>query len=295
MSNSKKAKRFQFWINVVLILITLSIVLPFILVFISSLTDENTLIRNGYSFFPEKFSFYAYSYIIRQGEKILRAYGITIFVTIVGTAANLAMSSLLAYPLSIKKLPYRRAITFFVFFTMLFNGGLVPSYILISNWLNLKDSIWALVLPGMAGAWHVLMFKTFFMSIPTALIESAKIDGAKEFKIFYKIVIPLAKPAFACIGLFLLLQAWNDWYNSLLYIEDETKVELQYLLISLMKNIEKLSNPDSMQALNGANQKLPTLNSRMAMCVVAAGPILVVFPFFQKYFVKGLTVGSVKG
>ena len=138
MTNSKKAKRFQFWINVVLILITLSIILPFVLVFISSLTDENTLIRNGYSFFPEKFSFYAYSYIIRQGEKILRAYGITIFVTIVGTAANIAMSSLLAYPLSVKKLPYRRAITFFVFFTMLFNGGLVPTYMVIKD-MGLKE------------------------------------------------------------------------------------------------------------------------------------------------------------
>ena len=148
MTNSKKAKRFQFWINVVLILITLSIVLPFVLVFISSLTDENTLIRNGYSFFPEKFSFYAYSYIIRQGEKILRAYGITIFVTIVGTAANIAMSSLLAYPLSVKKLPYRRAITFFVFFTMLFNGGLVPTYLMYVNYLHIKNTIWALIVPG---------------------------------------------------------------------------------------------------------------------------------------------------
>ena len=138
MTNSKKAKRFQFWINVVLILITLSIILPFVLVFISSLTDENTLIRNGYSFFPEKFSFYAYSYIIRQGEKILRADGITIFVTIVGTAANLAMSALLAYPLSIKKLPYRRAITFFVFFTMLFNGGLVPTYLMYVKYFHIK-------------------------------------------------------------------------------------------------------------------------------------------------------------
>ena len=142
MTNSKKAKRFQFWINVVLILITLSIVLPFVLVFISSLTDENTLIRNGYSFFPEKFSFYAYSYIIRQGEKILRAYGITVFVTIVGTAANIAMSSLLAYPLSVKKLPYRRAITFFVFFTMLFNGfnSGADTYICTENYSCFPDS-----------------------------------------------------------------------------------------------------------------------------------------------------------
>lgn len=163
MTNSKKAKRFQFWINVVLILITLSIILPFVLVFISSLTDENTLIRNGYSFFPEKFSFYAYSYIIRQGEKILRAYGITVFVTIVGTAANLAMSALLAYPLSIKKLPYRRAITFFVFFTMLFNGGLVPTYLMYVKYFHIKNTIWALIVPGfLLSANNVLMIRSYF-------------------------------------------------------------------------------------------------------------------------------------
>ena len=161
MTNSKKAKRFQFWINVVLILVTLSIVLPFVLVFISSLTDENTLIRNGYSFFPEKFSFYAYSYIIRQGEKILRAYGITIFVTIVGTAVNLAMSSLLAYPLSVKGLPYRRAITFFVFFTMLFNGGLVPTYLMYVNYFHIKNTLGALIIPGL-------------------LLSAKRIEGTKE-------------------------------------------------------------------------------------------------------------------
>ena len=193
MTNSKKAKRFQFWINVVLILITLSIVLPFVLVFISSLTDENTLIRNGYSFFPEKFSFYAYSYIIRQGEKILRAYGITVFVTIVGTAANIAMSALLAYPLSVKKLPYRRAITFFVFFTMLFNGGLVPTYLMYVKYFHIKNTIWALIVPGfLLSANNVLMIRSYFnTSIPDALFEAAKIDGASRFQCFRTITLPL--------------------------------------------------------------------------------------------------------
>lgn len=220
MTNSKKAKRFQFWINVVLILITLSIVLPFVLVFISSLTDENTLIRNGYSFFPEKFSFYAYSYIIRQGEKILRAYGITIFVTIVGTAANIAMSSLLAYPLSVKKLPYRRAITFFVFFTMLFNGGLVPTYLMYVNYLHIKNTIWALIVPGfLLSANNVLMIRSYFnTSIPDALFEAAKIDGAGHMKIFTSITLPLGKPILVTMGLFSALGYWNDWTNGLYYL-----------------------------------------------------------------------------
>ena len=215
MTNSKKAKRFQFWINVVLILITLSIVLPFVLVFISSLTDENTLIRNGYSFFPEKFSFYAYSYIIRQGEKILRAYGITVFVTIVGTAANIAMSALLAYPLSVKKLPYRRAITFFVFFTMLFNGGLVPTYLMYVNYLHIKNTIWALIVPGfLLSANNVLMIRSYFnTSIPDALFEAAKIDGAGHMKIFTSITLPLGKPILVTMGLFSALGYWNDWTN----------------------------------------------------------------------------------
>lgn len=291
----KEERSFGIFSHIVLIILTVCCVYPFLIILGSSFESQEQLMSTGYRAFPKAFSLEAYEAVFAYPKRILDAYKVTALASLITVVGGLFLEGTLGYVISRKDYPYRRGLSLAIFFTMLFNGGLVPSYILISNWLNLKDSIWALVLPGMAGAWHVLMFKTFFMSIPTALIESAKIDGAKEFKIFYKIVIPLAKPAFACIGLFLLLQAWNDWYNSLLYIEDETKVELQYLLISLMKNIEKLSNPDSMQALNGANQKLPTLNSRMAMCVVAAGPILVVFPFFQKYFVKGLTVGSVKG
>ena len=247
MTNSKKAKRFQFWINVVLILITLSIILPFVLVFISSLTDENTLIRNGYSFFPEKFSFYAYSYIIRQGEKILRAYGITIFVTIVGTAANLAMSALLAYPLSIKKLPYRRAITFFVFFTMLFNGGLVPTYLMYVKYFHIKNTIWALIVPGfLLSANNVLMIRSYFnTSIPDALFEAAKIDGAGHMKIFTSITLPLGKPILVTMGLFSALGYWNDWTNGLYYLsgnEGQKLYSIQNLLIRLMNNIQYLNS-----------------------------------------------------
>ena len=298
MTNSKKAKRFQFWINVVLILITLSIVLPFVLVFISSLTDENTLIRNGYSFFPEKFSFYAYSYIIRQGEKILRAYGITVFVTIVGTAANLAMSALLAYPLSIKKLPYRRAITFFVFFTMLFNGGLVPTYLMYVNYLHIKNTIWALIVPGfLLSANNVLMIRSYFnTSIPDALFEAAKIDGAGHMKIFTSITLPLGKPILVTMGLFSALGYWNDWTNGLYYLTDTKYYSIQNLLNKMITDIQVLSSNSSMASQASSEMaKLPTVGVRMAIAVVAMLPIFVLFPFLQKYFVKGIMIGSIKG
>ena len=296
MTNSKKAKRFQFWINVVLILITLSIILPFVLVFISSLTDENTLIRNGYSFFPEKFSFYAYSYIIRQGEKILRAYGITIFVTIVGTAANLAMSALLAYPLSIKKLPYRRAITFFVFFTMLFNGGLVPTYLMYVKYFHIKNTIWALIVPGfLLSANNVLMIRSYFnTSIPDALFEAAKIDGAGHMKIFTSITLPLGKPILVTMGLFSALGYWNDWTNGLYYIRDTKLYGIQNLLNKMISDLTALTQNAS-GASTVAIADIPSASVRMAIAFVAMLPILCLYPFLQKYFTKGIALGAVKG
>ena len=296
MTNSKKAKCFQIWINVVLIIITLVIVLPFLLVFISSLTDENTLIRDGYSFFPEKFSFYAYSYIIRQGEKILRAYGITILVTIVGTAANIAMSSLLAYPLSVKELPYRRGITFFVFFTMLFNGGLVPTYLMYVNYFHIKNTIWALIVPGfLLSANNVLMIRSYFnTSIPEALFEAAKIDGAGHMKIFTSIVLPLGKPILVTMGLFSALAYWNDWTNGLYYVRDTQLYGIQNLLNKMITDLTALTQNAS-GASTAALAEIPSASVRMAIAFVAMLPILCLYPFLQKYFTKGIALGAVKG
>ena len=220
MTNSKKAKGYQFFVNLILILVTLSIVLPFLLVLISSITDENVLIRNGYSFFPEKISFYAYQYIIRQGDKILRAYTVTIVVTVIGTFLNIAMSAMVAYPLSVKTLPHRRAITFFVFFTMLFNGGLVPTYLMYVDFFHIKNTIWALIIPNLLlSANNILMMRSYFAtSIPNALFEAAKIDGAGHLKVFAKIVLPLGKPIIVTMGLFSGLGYWNDWTNGLYYL-----------------------------------------------------------------------------
>lgn len=293
---SKEDTVFKIFTHIILIILSVCCLYPFLIILGSSFETQKQLIETGYRAFPIDFSFEAYKMVFENPKRIIDAYKVTALASLITVTGGLWIESTLGYVISRRDYVYRRGLSLAIFFTMLFNGGLVPSYILISKWLDLKDTIWALVLPGMAGAWHVMIFKTFFMSIPTALIESAKIDGAKEYTIFFRIIIPLAKPAFACIGLFLLLQAWNDWYSSLLYIENEEKVQLQYLLISLMKNIEKLNSADNAQMISGtALQNIPTLNVRMAMCVVAAGPILVVFPFFQKYFVKGLTIGSVKG
>ena len=300
MTNSKKAKSFQFWINVILILITLSIVLPFVLVFISSITDENELIRNGYSFFPKQFSMYAYQYIIKQGEKILRAYGVTIIVTVIGTVLNLALSSLLAYPLSVKTLPYRRAITFFVFFTMLFNGGLVPTYLMYVKYFHIKNTLWALLIPNfLLSANNVLMIRSYFMtSIPDALYEAAKIDGAGHGKIFTQITLPLGKPILVTMGLFSGLAYWNDWTNGLYYLSGNAGQKLysiQNLLNQMITDIQYLASGKVTGNIGAEIAKMPTTSIRMAIAFIAMLPLFIIYPFLQKYFAEGITLGAVKG
>ena len=223
---AKRNRGYQIMINAVMLLVVVTVVVPFLLLFMSSITDENTLLVNGYSFFPEKFSLGAYAYIFRSGDKIFRAYGMTVLVTLFGTLVNVTLSALFAYPLSLKNLPGKRGITFFVFFTMLFNGGLVPSYILWSNYIGVKDSIWGLLLPGLLmSAMNVLLIRTYFStSIPDTLFEAAEIDGAGQMTIFAKIVLPLGKPILVTIGTFSGLAYWNDWTNGLYYITKRTEL-----------------------------------------------------------------------
>ena len=269
---------------------------PFLIILGSSFQSESEIMTRGYAVLPQKPTLEAYRVILGNPQSLLTSYGITILTTAITTLLGLAVVSTYGYVVARKDYPYRRALSFFAFFTMLFNGGMVPSYILISNWLGLKDSMMALILPLVCSAWYILMMKGFFQTIPTALIESAKIDGAGELRIFATIVVPISKPAFATIGLFYVLAAWNDWWLSLLYIENENLFKLQYLLMKVLNNIEFLNSYDAIKygVVNGSTQ-LPTYSVRMAMCILAAGPILVVFPFFQKYFVRGITVGAVKG
>ncbi len=279
-----------------LIIFSLCCLIPFLIIVGSSFESQGQIMKTGYTIIPKAFTLEAYKAVFANPSSIINAYKVTIIVSISATVFGLLLESTYAYVLSRRDYPYRRLLSFIAFFTMLFNGGLVPTYILITNWLKLKNTLWALILPGMAGAWHIMMLKTFFMSLPVSLIESAKLDGANEMTIFFKMVIPLSKPALACIALFILFQFWNGWYSSLLYIDDENKVQLQYLLMAIMKNIEFLNSAEATQlGANTAAASVPTLNARMSMCVLAMGPIVLVFPFFQKYFVQGLTVGSVKG
>ena len=294
---SKKQKIYQVIIHIVLILMALFMVMPFILLFLCSITDETTLILNGYSFFPEKFSLSAYEYIIQSGSKIVRAYGMTFAITIVGTLVNTLISSLLAYGLSLSNLPGRKVLSFIVFFTMLFNGGLVPTYLMYTTYFHISDTFFALVVPTfLMSAMNVIMMRTFFQnSIPTALYEACQIDGGGHFLIYRTIVLPLGKPILVSMGLFAGLAYWNDWTNGLYYISDRKELcGIQSLLNQMITNIQYLSS-NAQAAANVDMSNFPSTSVRMAIAFVGIIPILIVFPFLQKYFAKGIALGAVKG
>lgn len=296
----KRNRGYQILSNSVMLLVTLMVVLPFLLLFMSSITDESVLLTNGYSFTPAKFSLEAYSYIFRSGDKIFRAYGMTIFVTVVGTLGNVALSALFSYPLAIKNLPGRKIITFFVFFTMLFNGGIVPSYILWSTYLGVKDTVLGLLLPNLLlNSMNILLIRTYFStSIPDTLYEAAQIDGAGQFRVFRSIVLPLGKPILITIGTFSGLAYWNDWTNGLYYINKNTELyTIQNLLNKMVSDLQFLSqNSGNMSSDMAAElSKVPSTGVQMAIAFVAILPIIILFPFLQKYYSKGISLGAVKG
>ncbi|MCZ8513182.1 carbohydrate ABC transporter permease [Paenibacillus filicis] len=292
-----KTLMWQWGVNIILALIACSCILPFVLLITSSITDEQEIYRHGYSLFPEKISFAAYTYLLQDAGKIMQAFGITIIITVVGTVTGLILIALLAYPLSRSHLPWRNFWSFFVFFTMLFHGGLVPTYLVYTQVFDMKNTIWALIVPGLLmNAFYVMLMRTFFAtSIPEPVIESAKIDGAGEFGTFIKIVLPLSLPILATVGLFQIINYWNDWFNGMIYITDSKLFSLQNLLNRILLDIQFLAsgNFGNSQADLAASAPMETV--RMAMAVIGVVPILVAYPFFQKYFVKGLTVGAVKG
>ena len=292
----KPFSAYQIVTNLIMILWTIMIILPFLLLFMSSITDENTLVANGYSFFPAKFSLDAYGYILKSGTTILKSYGVSIIVTAIGTIVNVLLSSLMAYPLSLKNLPGRKIMNFYVFFTMLFNGGIVPSYLIWSS-LGIKDTLFAQLLPNfLVSAWNVMMIRTYFTtSIPDSLYEAAEIDGANQFTIFRTVVIPLGKPILVTMGTFAGLSYWNDWTNGLYFIVNRKDLfNVQNLLNQMVSNIQYLaSSTDS--NVTGAAAAIPSTAIQMAIAFVAILPIMLIFPFFQKYYSKGLTLGGVKG
>ena len=287
----------QTLMHIFMILLVLCCVLPFLLMVMASFTDEQTLIRNGYSFFPEKFSLETYQYIMRSASTIFRGYFMTILVTVIGTFCNITMTVLFAYPLSRKDLPYRNVLSFILFFTMLFNGGLVPTYMMYANTFHIKNTIWARLIPNlMMNAFYVIMMRSFFTaSIPDSLIEAAKLDGASEMKILTKVILPLSKPMLVTLVLMVGLTYWNDWMNGMYYVTDNNLNTIQMILNNMIQNVEFLSRSASVLGADAANIKLPTVGIRMGIAVIAVLPIMVIYPFLQKYFVKGIVVGGVKG
>lgn len=283
-------------LNIILVLFALACVLPVILVFIVSISSEQSIFQNGYTFFPTEFSMEAYNFFFKLGDQLIRSYGITIFVTVVGTVFSLVVTTMFGYVLSRADYKYGKFLTFMMLFTMLFNGGLVPTYMVNTQLLKLGNSVWALILPMSLNAFYVIVLRTFFKSIPMEIIEAAKIDGSGEFATFIKIVLPLSKPGIATIGLFTMIAYWNDWFLGMLYMMDQEKYPVQTLLWSMQNSLEFMKQ-SSVNALEYAEmaKNAPTDSGRMALTVLVVAPILLAYPFFQKYFVKGLTVGGVKG
>lgn len=291
----KKSFLSQGFLNLFFIILCALIIIPFLLLVSISISNEADISAFGYSLWPKNIDFSAYSYVFKNPTRILKAYGVTGIFSVVSMVFGVLLMAMLAYPLSRKSLKGRRGLSLLLYFTMLFSGGMVPSYILITKYLHLNDTIWVYILPSLIVPWYVFMIRTFFQGIPEEIIESVYIDGGSEYVVFWRIVIPLSKPVIATIMLFIFLNKWNDWSTAILYIDNPDLYSLQYLLQKIMEDIKLLiDNPQNAFMLQ-STVEIPGETVRMAMAVIVAGPALIVFPFFQKYFVKGITVGSVKG
>lgn len=294
---SKSDRNYQIVIIVILTIVALCAILPFLLLLSSSFTDESTLIREGYAFIPRKFSAYAYEYLFSSnGTRILRSYGITLFVTFVGTAISILVGPMLGWVLSRNDYKRGRIFSFLVIFTTLFNGGIVPSYIMWTQYFHVKNTIWALLFPTLLfNGFYIILYKNNFKSnIHPALVEAAKIDGAGELYIYFKIVMPLSLPILAAVGLMVALGYWNDWTNGLYYISETKLYSLQQFLKSIIDNISALSSMANSADAAAAVSKMPGSSIRMAMAVVGVLPIMIIYPFFQKAFIAGISLGGVK-
>ncbi|WP_076800505.1 carbohydrate ABC transporter permease [Latilactobacillus curvatus] len=282
--------------NIFLAIFALSCILPFFFIIILSLTKESDITMYGYQFWPKHWGITSYVYLGKMSKQVITSLGVTVFITIVGTMMNSLFASTYAYAISRKDFAYARFFTIFALISMLFVPGMVPTYLVVTQMLGLKDNIWALILPMSFGVYNVLIMRSFFKtSIPEAIIESARIDGASEMRIFRSIVIPLAIPGIATISLFTSLGYWNDWMNALLYITDDNLIPLQYLLVKIQNNIQVMTQQMSSGGSAMLAQNVPAEGMRFAVVVIATLPIALTYPFFQKYFVKGMTIGGVKG
>jgi len=283
---------------IMMLLLSLYCILPFILILSVSFSSETDLGRYGYRFWPTEFSFAAYDFLWAKRATIGHCYLLTIATTAAGTVVNLIMTSLFAYPLSRKDFKQRNVFAFIIFFTVLFNGGLTATYIVWSSFFHIKNTIWALIVPGgLMSAMNVLMVRNYYnVNIPYSIIEAASMDGASDFRIYANIVLPLSKPVLATIGLFAALDYWNNWTNGLYYISDAKLYTIQVYLKRLMDNIAYLKSSSSMaESVSLASKSLPTESARMAIAIIVIIPMLLVYPFVQKQLIKGMVIGAVKG
>ena len=279
-------------------LMALICLIPFLMILAGSFSAEEAIVKNGFSLFPQDFSLEAYKTVFKEPMVVVRAYATTICLTIVGTLLGLALQTMTAYVLARKEFEWRNVFSFFFYFTTLFSGGLVPYYLLIRQTLYLADSYLALLLPLLFSVYNLLIMKSYILGIPDSLIDAAKIDGCGEFRTLVQVVIPLIKPALATVGLFIALAYWNDWYNAMLYIKSENKYPLQYFLYQKINDIEgyrKLIANGTVSGSVVSSVSLPTQTLKMALTIVVTGPIVLAYPFVQKYFVQGITIGAVKG
>jgi putative aldouronate transport system permease protein len=279
----------------VVTLFGLACLLPFVLILVTSFTSESALMHNGYTFFIKEFSLQSYTMAFKSPQRVIWSYRNTICVTVIGTSIAVMVSAMTGYVLQRKDFPGRNALSLFFFFTTLFNGGLVPWYILCVRYLKFRNNIIALLLPMLFSVWNMIIAKNYMKSIPYEITESAKVDGANDLRIFFQLILPLCTPLIATLGLFSALAYWNDWYNSMLFISKEHLMSLQYFLQEMIGSIQALKNLVQQGATIGTTVSLPTETLKMCMTVITTGPIILLYPFVQRYFVKGLTIGAVKG
>lgn len=295
LTNNKHEKLFRVCLHLFFIALSALFIIPMLSVIFIAFTSESSISTQGYPFFFREINLNAFQYILDNPKTIVDAYKVTIFTSFGGTFLYLLLSTMAAYAISRPGFTLKKPLTFFFFFTMLFNGGLVPTYILMSQTLHLKNTYLALIVPLLVNVWYLIMLKTFMSEIPNEILESAKIDGAGHFTIYTRFILPLSKPALATIGLLTLLDYWNSWQPAMLYIDEKEMYPLQYMLQVMLRNIMEILKEMQNNISIGNIQDMPSESARMAMCILAVGPMLFVFPFFQKYFTRGLTVGAVKG
>lgn len=285
----------QIILNALFIVMAVAVIIPFIILVSVSLSNETDISYFGYRLIPKQIDLTAYRYVFKHPKTILDAYKVTAIFSFVSMILSTVVTSLFAYPLSRKIFKQRNKLSLFMYFTTMFSGGLVPTYILITQYLHLANTIWVYIIPGMFGVWGAFVMRTFFNGLPDSLIESAYMDGAGEYRILFQIVYPLSTPVLATMAVGTFLGKWNDWNTSMLYIDDSKLYSLQYMLQRIIQNLTLLQNNEEAAMLFSDAAEVPAETVRMAMAVVVAGPILFVFPFFQKYFTKGMVMGSVKG